>query len=212
MGIDGKQRGTPPLATPRGLAGEVPGRRGPPAAGARSATGRPARTVGDRAAGRRGQPRARRIRGHADRLDQRRADPARPVPGAGGAAGAGSMTAVSARPSVLSATELSQVDALWRAANYLAAGQIYLLDNPLLALISTRHTHDTHSTPPRVAPPNPPGPTAQAAAPERLPTLPRRGGPPGAVPLGDGGPPVPGGRGPGADQPQRRAPHPRLLR
>ncbi|WP_431873492.1 phosphoketolase family protein [Amycolatopsis sacchari] len=32
----------------------------------------------------------------------------------------------------LSEDELSQVDALWRAANYLSAGQIYLLDNPLL--------------------------------------------------------------------------------
>ena len=50
------------------------------------------------------------------------------------------MTAVSARRvgglerTALSGTELSQVDALWRAANYLAAGQIYLLDNPLLDL------------------------------------------------------------------------------
>ncbi len=42
------------------------------------------------------------------------------------------MTAVGARPSALNDTELSQVDALWRAANYLAAGQIYLMDNPLL--------------------------------------------------------------------------------
>ncbi|KAA9153457.1 phosphoketolase family protein [Amycolatopsis acidicola] len=32
----------------------------------------------------------------------------------------------------LSEEELSRVDALWRAANYLSAGQIYLLDNPLL--------------------------------------------------------------------------------
>nr|WP_312871413.1 phosphoketolase family protein [Amycolatopsis acididurans] len=32
----------------------------------------------------------------------------------------------------LTAAELSQVDALWRAANYLTVGQIYLLDNPLL--------------------------------------------------------------------------------
>ncbi|MEU4804094.1 phosphoketolase family protein [Actinosynnema sp. NPDC023587] len=30
-------------------------------------------------------------------------------------------------------TDLSLVDAYWRAANYLSAGQIYLLDNPLLA-------------------------------------------------------------------------------
>ena len=27
---------------------------------------------------------------------------------------------------------LNQMDAYWRAANYLAAGQLYLLDNPLL--------------------------------------------------------------------------------
>ncbi|WP_328701344.1 phosphoketolase family protein [Amycolatopsis pittospori] len=34
----------------------------------------------------------------------------------------------------LTATELSQVDAQWRAANYLAACQIYLMDNPLLTV------------------------------------------------------------------------------
>ena len=32
----------------------------------------------------------------------------------------------------LSDTDLSLIDAYWRAANYLAVGQIYLLDNPLL--------------------------------------------------------------------------------
>ncbi len=32
----------------------------------------------------------------------------------------------------LSAAELEQIDAYWRAANYLSVGQIYLLDNPLL--------------------------------------------------------------------------------
>src|SRR6266481_4114279 len=32
----------------------------------------------------------------------------------------------------LSHSELAQVDAWWRAANYLSVGQIYLLDNPLL--------------------------------------------------------------------------------
>ncbi|BCH21978.1 putative phosphoketolase [Mesorhizobium sp. L-8-10] len=32
----------------------------------------------------------------------------------------------------LSETELEQIDAYWRAANYLTVGQIYLLDNPLL--------------------------------------------------------------------------------
>ncbi|BCM20835.1 phosphoketolase [Mesorhizobium sp. J8] len=38
------------------------------------------------------------------------------------------------RPSVnrLSAQELHDIDAYWRAANYLTIGQIYLLDNPLL--------------------------------------------------------------------------------
>jgi xylulose-5-phosphate/fructose-6-phosphate phosphoketolase len=35
-----------------------------------------------------------------------------------------------ARP--LSAAELNDIDAWWRAANYLSVGQIYLLDNPLL--------------------------------------------------------------------------------
>jgi len=37
-----------------------------------------------------------------------------------------------AAPAVLTPSELSQVDAQWRAANYLAACQIYLMDNPLL--------------------------------------------------------------------------------
>ncbi|HYO40694.1 MAG TPA: phosphoketolase family protein [Nocardioidaceae bacterium] len=32
----------------------------------------------------------------------------------------------------LSRTELSRIDAWWRAANYLSVGQIYLMDNPLL--------------------------------------------------------------------------------
>ena len=35
-------------------------------------------------------------------------------------------------PDPLSAGELDQLDAWWRAANYLSVGQIYLLDNPLL--------------------------------------------------------------------------------
>src|SRR6185503_12938230 len=34
--------------------------------------------------------------------------------------------------SPLAAEELSKIDAYWRAANYLSAGQIYLYDNPLL--------------------------------------------------------------------------------
>jgi len=37
---------------------------------------------------------------------------------------------VQSRP--LSQSELAQIDRWWRAANYLAVGQIYLLDNPLL--------------------------------------------------------------------------------
>ena len=32
----------------------------------------------------------------------------------------------------LSPQELKQIDAFWRAANYLTACQLYLLDNPLL--------------------------------------------------------------------------------
>src|SRR5262245_12507274 len=32
----------------------------------------------------------------------------------------------------LSSAEISNIDAYWRAANYLSVGQIYLLDNPLL--------------------------------------------------------------------------------
>ena len=32
----------------------------------------------------------------------------------------------------LSKHEVHQIDAYWRAANYLTVGQIYLLDNPLL--------------------------------------------------------------------------------
>src|SRR2546430_1232455 len=34
--------------------------------------------------------------------------------------------------SPLTADELRKIDAYWRAANYLSAGQIYLYDNPLL--------------------------------------------------------------------------------
>ena len=35
-------------------------------------------------------------------------------------------------------TELKKIDAYWRASNYLAAGQLYLLDNPLLRRPLTR--------------------------------------------------------------------------
>ena len=38
----------------------------------------------------------------------------------------------------LSADELHKIDAYWRASNYLAVGQIYLLDNPLLRQPLTR--------------------------------------------------------------------------
>ena len=40
------------------------------------------------------------------------------------------MRTVDARP--LPPDQLELADAHWRAANYLAVGQIYLLDNPLL--------------------------------------------------------------------------------
>src|ERR1700753_1372937 len=39
----------------------------------------------------------------------------------------------STEPATLSNDELNLIDAYWRAANYLSVGQIYLLDNPLLA-------------------------------------------------------------------------------
>src|SRR4029450_7391659 len=43
-----------------------------------------------------------------------------------------------ARAIALSETELGDLDALWRASNYLSVGQIYLLDNPLLRRPLTR--------------------------------------------------------------------------
>jgi xylulose-5-phosphate/fructose-6-phosphate phosphoketolase len=44
------------------------------------------------------------------------------------------MTTTVSRPPApeLSPEELRAIDAWWRAANYLAVGQIYLKDNPLL--------------------------------------------------------------------------------
>jgi xylulose-5-phosphate/fructose-6-phosphate phosphoketolase len=45
------------------------------------------------------------------------------------------VTAIANHPTLqapLGETELAQMDAYWRAANYLSVGQIYLLDNPLL--------------------------------------------------------------------------------
>src|SRR6185369_14111860 len=44
----------------------------------------------------------------------------------------------STRAAVLSENELGELDALWRASNYLSVGQIYLLDNPLLRERLTR--------------------------------------------------------------------------
>ena len=41
-------------------------------------------------------------------------------------------TSDGSRGAALSAEELRKMDAYWRAANYLAVGQIYLMDNPLL--------------------------------------------------------------------------------
>ena len=38
----------------------------------------------------------------------------------------------------LTQEQLHNIDAYWRAANYLAAGQLYLLDNPLLRRPLTR--------------------------------------------------------------------------
>ncbi|MDA8105421.1 MAG: hypothetical protein M0Z71_08565, partial [Nitrospiraceae bacterium] len=35
-------------------------------------------------------------------------------------------------PATLSKKQIKDLDAYWRAANYLSVGQIYLLDNPLL--------------------------------------------------------------------------------
>ena len=35
--------------------------------------------------------------------------------------------------------ELGQIDAYWRAANYLSVGQIYLYDNPLLNKSALAH-------------------------------------------------------------------------
>jgi xylulose-5-phosphate/fructose-6-phosphate phosphoketolase len=39
---------------------------------------------------------------------------------------------VEAKSATLTAELLRKMDAYWRAANYLAVGQIYLYDNPLL--------------------------------------------------------------------------------
>ncbi len=44
----------------------------------------------------------------------------------------GKQRTTSQRPGKLATTDLRQIDAYWRACNYLAAGMIYLQDNPLL--------------------------------------------------------------------------------
>src|SRR5579871_3487615 len=54
--------------------------------------------------------------------------PAQEQPSAATAAGAGEP----ATPGPLDSDELELIDAWWRAANYLAVGQIYLRTNPLL--------------------------------------------------------------------------------
>ena len=41
-------------------------------------------------------------------------------------------TSPAAKTTELTAAELAKIDAYWRASNYLAVGQIYLYDNPLL--------------------------------------------------------------------------------
>ena len=47
--------------------------------------------------------------------------------------GNGQKLAVTAEPGPLTSAEAQILDAYWRAANYLSAGQIYLMANPLLA-------------------------------------------------------------------------------
>jgi xylulose-5-phosphate/fructose-6-phosphate phosphoketolase len=42
------------------------------------------------------------------------------------------------KPTTLSHEQLKNMDAYWRAANYLSVGQIYLYDNPLLRKPLTR--------------------------------------------------------------------------
>ena len=43
-------------------------------------------------------------------------------------------------------TELQKINAYWRASNYLAAGQLYLLDDPLLRRPLTRATSRKRSS------------------------------------------------------------------
>jgi phosphoketolase len=53
-----------------------------------------------------------------------------PVSTAGGRRAAGAQGGAMTEP--LPSEQLRKMDAYWRAANYLAVGQIYLYDNPLL--------------------------------------------------------------------------------
>jgi xylulose-5-phosphate/fructose-6-phosphate phosphoketolase len=54
------------------------------------------------------------------------------ISGTAGAGHAGDEGHAAAGPRALDADTLASIDAWWRAANYLSAAQIYLLDNPLL--------------------------------------------------------------------------------
>ena len=45
------------------------------------------------------------------------------------------------RPAGPSTEEIAALDAHWRAANYLAVGQIYLMDNPLLDRAAAPRAH-----------------------------------------------------------------------
>src|SRR6185437_15782772 len=91
-----------------------------------------ARRVRPGTAGGRRQPRPRRVRRDAPRFDEPGAAAPWVVSGARGAAGAEAVTALDTTAATLSPVELAQVDAQWRAANYLTVGQIYLMANPLL--------------------------------------------------------------------------------
>jgi nucleotide-binding universal stress UspA family protein len=73
------------------------------------------------------QPRPRRIPQPVARIDLERARAPCVVSGDGRASGGGAAVMIDA----LVPAEIGDLDAWWRAADYLAAGQIYLLDNPL---------------------------------------------------------------------------------
>ena len=66
----------------------------------------------------------------------------------------------------LNEQELYQIDAYWRAANYLTACQLYLLDNPLLERplrksdLKQTSSWPSPTTPTTLTPPAPPTPRA----------------------------------------------------